>query len=418
MNIQKIIFTISKILIIIFIFNIIGLFALTTKNSKAKTFFRFFDDMISGIYSNRNRIIHIDSSDFINNLKSEEMFYSNARFENEQWIIELMKLGSKNVLHRWAINQSFLEDQKSDLKISREFSHSEPRSPLVLKDKSLLMYLDEVNYFFYLDSNSKVIWCNTDYQYHHTFNLHNDTIWTCGRKRLNGVWENYVIGLSKSNGKVIFTKAITSIILKSNNHWLLGCANKSIGYTEDDPYHLNDIEVVAFKSKYWEVGDLFLSLRHRSTIIQYRPKVDSVVRIIQGPFLQQHDVDILDESRISVFNNNVSGISWKNNLLKKNYINIASNICVYDFSSNQFEFPILNSFIDYKIITRTEGLHHIFGNGDIFVERQNQGTVYYFDKSGKLIYYGKLNNRDEHTHWPRIYNSNPIYNKSITENKK
>jgi hypothetical protein len=408
MKMQRFIFTISRILICLFLFNIVGLFALKTKSSTAKMFFGFFDEVISGIHSNNDRTLNIDSSDFLNDLKNQEVFYSNARFKNENWIIELMKLGSMDVRYRWVINKSYLEKFKSNIKIFREFSHSEPRSPLVLEDKSLLVYLDEMNYFFYLDSNSKVIWCNTDFQFHHTFNLHNDTIWTCGRQKINGVWENYVVGLLKANGKLIFKKAITPMILESNNHWILGCANRTMASNGDDPYHLNDIEVAKLKSKFWEEGDLFLSLRHRSLIIQYRPKKDTVVRIIKGPFLEQHDVDILDSNRISLFNNNVSGILWKNNFFKKNNINIASNICVFDFSTSKFEFPILNSFIEHRIMTRTEGLHHTFGNGDIFIERQNQGTVYYFDREGKLIYYGKLNNRDERTHWPRIYESNPI----------
>ncbi len=405
---QKIIYLFSKSVIIILLINVIGAIALNSNSWRLNKFFGIYNEILDGINSNKNRIVKFDTINFVNNLKNQQIFYSNARFERNKWIIELKKLGSESIIHEWVVDHSLLEEQKTEVKINREFSHSQPRSPLVLEDKSLILFFDELNYFFYLDSNSKVIWCNTDFQYHHTFNLRNDTIWTCGRKKINGVWENYIIALSKNNGKLLFEKALTKIILESGNHWILGCNNSVYTANTDDPYHLNDIEVVNNNSKFWEEGDLFLSLRHKSVIIHYRPNIDSVLRMIQGPFIQQHDVDVLDEARISVFNNNVSGILWDNESFKKYNINKISNICIYDFNTNRFNFPIKSSFEENNLFTYTEGLHHILVNGDIFIESQNTGTVYYFDKFGKLIYYGKLNNRDERTNWPRIYESSPI----------
>src|SRR5690606_40126395 len=49
---------------------------------------------------------------------------------------------------------------------------------------------------------------------------------------------------------------------------------------------------------------LFLSFRHMSMIMLYRPATDEIVWKKQGPWLAQHDVDILDATRIGVFNNN------------------------------------------------------------------------------------------------------------------
>ena len=49
---------------------------------------------------------------------------------------------------------------------------------------------------------------------------------------------------------------------------------------------------------------MFLSIRNRSVIIHFRPSTNKVLRVINGPFISQHDVDILNDSTISVFNNN------------------------------------------------------------------------------------------------------------------
>ena len=40
-------------------------------------------------------------------------------------------------------------------------------------------------------------------------------------------------------------------------------------------------------------------------IILYRPETNKIIKIIEGGFSQQHDVDILDDKTISIYNNNV-----------------------------------------------------------------------------------------------------------------
>jgi hypothetical protein len=73
----------------------------------------------------------------------------------------------------------------------------------------------------------------------------------------------------------------------------------------DDPTHLNDIQPVLADGPYWKKGDLFVSLRNISSIMLYRPSTDQIVWMKRGPWLSQHDVDILDDHRISVYDNNV-----------------------------------------------------------------------------------------------------------------
>ena len=76
--------------------------------------------------------------------------------------------------------------------------------------------------------------------------------------------------------------------------------------TGTDPIHLNDIEPALYDSKYWKKGDLFLSSRHQSAIIHYRPEINKVINYLTGPFSQQHDVDIISDEEISIFDNNNS----------------------------------------------------------------------------------------------------------------
>ena len=40
-------------------------------------------------------------------------------------------------------------------------------------------------------------------------------------------------------------------------------------------------------------------------VILYRPSTNKIIKIIEGEFYNQHDVDIIDENKISIYNNNV-----------------------------------------------------------------------------------------------------------------
>ena len=102
------------------------------------------------------------------------------------------------------------------------------------------------------------------------------------------------------------------------------------GFTKD-PIHLNDIEPVNVDGKYWKKGDVFLSLRHQSMIILYRPSNNKVIWKKAGPFFHQHDVDILDNNRISIFNNN------SKDFVSGDFVDGVNEVLIYDFRYDSFE---------------------------------------------------------------------------------
>ena len=57
-------------------------------------------------------------------------------------------------------------------------------------------------------------------------------------------------------------------------------------------------------SKYFNKGDLFISCKNISTVFLYRPTTNRILKVIEGPFQSQHDIDIINDSTISIFNNN------------------------------------------------------------------------------------------------------------------
>ena len=103
----------------------------------------------------------------------------------------------------------------------------------------------------------------------------------------------------------------------------------------DDPTHLNDIQPVLDDGPYWKKGDLFLSLRNISTVMLYRPSTDEILWIKRGPWIAQHDVDILDDHRISIYDNDVEARAPG-----KPYIAGTSQVMVYDFATRKISLPL------------------------------------------------------------------------------
>ena len=119
-------------------------------------------------------------------------------------------------------------------------------------------------------------------------------------------------------------------------------------------------------------GDLFLSIRNLSAIIHYRPKTNKVINYIVGPFIQQHDVDIISDKEISIFNNNNSFIN-----------NQYSEVLIYNFETRVFKKIFDNELKKENFKTSTQGLSHILNDGSLMVEEQNHGRIILFNNKGQ-----------------------------------
>ena len=66
-------------------------------------------------------------------------------------------------------------------------------------------------------------------------------------------------------------------------------------------------------------------------IILYRPSTNKIIWKGTGPFFDQHDVNILDDHRISVFNNNVKIFE------SGREVDGSNEVIIYNFETNQWE---------------------------------------------------------------------------------
>ena len=192
-------------------------------------------------------------------------------------------------------------------------------------------------------------------------------------------------------GEILFEKSVSQILIDNGLEYLLF----SVGdrkFTKD-PIHLNDIQPVDYDGDFWKKGDVFLSLRHQSMVLLYRPSTNKIIWKGTGPFFHQHDVDILNEFTISVFNNN------SKHFVNGEVVDGNNEVILYNFKTNKYSSYLNKSLIKEDVRTNTQGRSQILSNGDLFVEETNFGRALYFNADGSLKW----------THVNRAKNGN-LYN--------
>ena len=164
---------------------------------------------------------------------------------------------------------------------------------------------------------------------------------------------------------------------------------------------------------------MILSLRNMSMILLYRPSTNKILKIIEGNFYNQHDVDILDGKRISIYNNNVTRSFFKR---ENNY----NNIIIYNFETDKFTTHFENVFKDYNIDTNTGGLIDYLENGSAIVEDNNNGKIYYLNSNEEVIWkFTNLSSKNQifPLWWARVISSEKslklrkIFNEENNEDK-
>ena len=96
-----------------------------------------------------------------------------------------------------------------------------------------------------------------------------------------GYFDDAIVKLSPE-GEVLFQKSVSQIFIDNGLEYLLFSVG-DLTFTKN-PIHLNDIQPVDTDSQYWKKGDVFLSLRHQSMVLLYRPASNEIIWKGVGPF--------------------------------------------------------------------------------------------------------------------------------------
>ena len=269
----------------------------------------------------------------LNSSRDELILISRYDGDLQRAIVEIRDLNTFEVLHSYLPNIQKIYEKidltkeefkylKRDLGLNR-FHMRHP----VINSKGELIFQSN-SPLVKVDFNSKIVWVNDEDRFHHSINLDLDEYiyvpsskYPYSRKVANllgnkvNVFDAYsddAINIIDQESKIIFSKSVTEILIENN------LIHRITFRFSGDPIHLNDIQPVLKDGPYFKKGDLFLSFRNLNMVILYRPETNKVIKIIEGIFLSQHDVDILDYKTISIYNNNVLTNYKRQNVYKNN----------------------------------------------------------------------------------------------------
>lgn len=291
----------------------------------------------------------------------------------KQSAVNLLRLSDAKILNTWILNFNNLEKwhvfftgvKKKNFRMIH---------PLLLEDGSIIFQYESP--LIALDLHSNLKWVLRG-EYHHSIELDADgNIWVPTiidsskvKVPVLKLFDDVALGKISNTGKLIFQKSVAEILLENGFRDLL----LGVGSITKDQIHLNDIQPALTTTKYWNKGDLLISLRHRSTVFLYRPITNKIIWLKTGPWLNQHDVDFIDSTRIGIFGNNLirSSITNHSDFL----IDGHNDEYIYDFATNKISTPYTEFFAKSKISTFSEGRSDILENGDIFVEETNFGRL-------------------------------------------
>ncbi len=327
---------------------------------------------------------------------SEESYLLLSRYDGDlqEGVVELVDLTNFEVLHTWnpdidAFND--LVEQVDEFKFLKRDNNNSRQillHPKMTADGGL--FFGQYLPFIKIDYCSNLIFQNNHNKFHHSIETDFEgNIWVpsimypqslpiekVGKDIVEdgGYQDDAIVKLSP-DGEILFEKSVSQIFIDNGLEYLLFSYGN---YFEADPIHLNDIQPVDYDGKYWNKGDVFLSLRGQSMIILYRPSTNKIIWKGTGPFFDQHDVNILDGHRISVFNNNVK-------LFKSGReVDGSNEVIIYNFKTEEYSKYLAESLINNHVKTPVSGRGKILLNGDLFVEETSQGRALYFNVTGSL----------------------------------
>ena len=300
-------------------------------------------------------------------------------------VIEMVSLNDVSPVHQWRPDMTdILRDAQRTTHATQFENWVSARfrqfHPYLMADGGLLIK-ETTSPLIRIDACARPVWMRDRVMFHHsTESDGGGGFWIPGLKEPSPVAR--VVPKFRDDSLVHVTAdgdilaAMGDMLIRHGLEPLIFSADNQYRF---DPMHLNDIQPVLNDGPYWRAGDLFLSFRHISTVMLYRPSTDEIVWWKQGPWMGQHDVDILDNHRIAVFNNNASnrGIGGR--------VNGSSDISVYDFATDRVSHPYAAAMARESVEARSEGLYTLLPGGAFIVEDHNSGRVLVFSAEGRKL---------------------------------
>jgi hypothetical protein len=263
---------------------------------------------VSDPWDDEREFFKQDGFDGTPNSKESYLLLSRYDGDLQEGVVELVDLRTFEIFHTWNPDIDAFNDLVEQVD---EFENLERDAN---NKRSMLYHPNLTNHggllfqpLRQIDACSNLMFQNTHDAFHHSIETDIDgNIWTpspiypqslpiekVGRDiREEGGFDDDAIVKLSPNGRILFEKSVSQIFIENDLEYLL--FSVGVKTFDFDPIHLNDIQPVNFDGEFWKKGDVFLSLRHQSMVLLFRPSTNEMIWKGTGPFFHQHDVDILD----------------------------------------------------------------------------------------------------------------------------
>lgn len=328
--------------------------------------------------------------------------------KHRQVIVELFSISEKRVLHTWIppLTEIFAQ--------SPEFRNGEntreryrAQHPLLLKDGSIVFTSGE-GPMVRVDACGHLVWI-INRHFHHSIELDHlgNIVSPIVMKRANSETVLPVrddgFAIVSLNGKIIEEYSITTILLKNGYRGLL----YGVGKFEIDRIHLNDAQPIVRNSGSASIGDIALSSRHLSAVALFQPSTGKIAWLKTGPWLNQHDINQLEDGRFSIFGNDI--------IRRENGYPIwaekgKSEVYLYNPLNNEITRPYSDQIAKIRMATPTSGRSKVLSNGDVYIEESDYSRLLRI--SQQEVRWEYVNSLTPETvgavHWSRYLSGNEI----------
>lgn len=311
------------------------------------------------------------------------LLISRYRPSRKRYVVEILSLADGKVLHTYAPNVSAINSRSrmSSPLVNLERDRGEAiymmSHPMLTPSGGIISHHESP--LLSIDRCSNIKW-TIDGIFHHAIERGVGGSYWVGYRYLKSPQSNVspqfrdeALAQISPSGKIVRIISVRKILVDNNLHRLLD----SYAYS-DDPYHLNDIEPALEDGEFWKAGDLFLSFRSFSGLMLFRPKTGRVLWFRQGLTLAQHDFQILDDRRISVFDNNVRP-GWPSPA-----VDGSNRIMIYNFANDKISHPFDAALAKERVATIAQGRQTILANGDTVIEETEHGRILRLAPDGTL----------------------------------
>lgn len=312
-----------------------------------------------------------------------------SRFDGDlnRHVVDLVDLSTQETLHSWSADFTSATKVLFGTRVERfaENNWTTERFRMIhpiLTDDGGLLVKSHGSPLMKVGACGSVDWVSDAAVLHHSLEAAGDgTFWSPGivlgpedDPDAEQILFDHTLTRTDARGNVLFERSVADLLVDSGYEWLI----RPFSNFAADPVHLNDIQPVPGDGPHWRAGDVFVSARTWSLVFLYRPSEDRIIWAKHGPWTAQHDVEILDENRIGIFNNNTTSYG-------REHINDGLELMVYDFRTDEVSLIFQDAVEALGLESLTEGLFDLMPGGGVMIEAEATARLVVLNGDEELV---------------------------------